>query len=329
MNFLTKFSLKNAAAVFIISFLLIVLGLYSFSRLKIDLLPNIEFPQLSVQVVYPGASPEDVDNLVITPIEEKLEGIEGATEIQSVSYETIGIINLQFPFDTDLDRAEQQTESAIGGLELPEGAETEISRLSFGSFPIFNISLFGKDQDNIEELLNKEVIPELNKIPGINSVSVGGLQEELLQITVNQEKAAEAGLSLGEIKEQIDQQIFSFPAGTVNDNDINIPVRVEEKLESIEKLQSLRLTSSFNPEAPPVELQDIATIEEVSKQSEITRYNQEEALSMAVTKKHDANTVEVANRVIEVLDQYDDRLEYAVGFDSAEGIEKSVETFTE
>ncbi len=326
MNFLTKFSLKNAAAVFIISFLLIVLGLYSFSRLKIDLLPNIEFPQLTVQVVYPGASPEDVDDLIITPIEEKLEGIEGATEIQSVSYETIGIINLQFPFDTDLDRAEQQTETAIRGLELPEGAETEISRLSFGSFPIFNISLFGKGQENIEELLNKEVIPELNKIPGINSVSVGGLQEELLQITVNQDKAAEAGLSLSQIKEQIDQQIFSFPAGTVNDNDINIPVRVEEKLESIEKLKSLRLTSSFNSQAPPVELQDIATIEEVSKQSEITRYNQEDALSMAVTKKQDANTVEVANRVIEVLDQYDDRLKYAVGFDSADGIEKSVET---
>ena len=326
MNFLTKFSLKNAAAVFIISFLLIVLGLYSFTRLKIDLLPNIEFPQLSVQVVYPGASPEDVDDRVISPIEDQLKGIEGATEIQSVSYETIGIINMQFPFDTNLDRAEQQTETAIRELNLPEGVETEISRLSFGSFPIFNISLFGKGEGDIEELLNKEVIPELNKIPGINSVSVGGLQDELLQITVNQKEAAAAGLSLSQIKEQIDQQIFSFPAGTLNDNDINIPVRVEEKLESIEKLKSLKLSSSFNPQAPPVELQDVATIEEVAKQSEITRYNQEEALSMAVTKKQDANTVEIANRVIKVLDSYDNRLEYAVGFDSADGIEKSVET---
>lgn len=326
MNFLTKFSLKNAAAVFIISFLLIVLGLYSFSRLKIDLLPNIEFPQLSVQVVYPGASPEDVDDRVITPIENQLKSIEGATEIQSVSYETIGIINMQFPFDTNLDRAEQQTETAIRGLDLPDGVETEISRLSFGAFPIFNISLFSKGQEDIEKLLNEEVIPELNKIPGLNSVSVGGLKEELLQITVNQEEAAAAGLSLSQIKEQIDQQMFSFPAGTVNDNDINIPVRVEEKLESIDKLKSLKLTSTFNPQAPPVELQSIATIEEVSKLSEITRYNQEDALSMAVTKKQDANTVEIANRVIEVLDSYDDRLEYAVGFDSADGIEKSVET---
>ncbi|MBU0906300.1 MAG: efflux RND transporter permease subunit [Firmicutes bacterium] len=324
MSFLTRFSLKNAVAVFIISFLLIVLGLYSFTRLKIDLLPNIEFPQLSVQVVYPGASPDDVDRQVTTPIENQLKGIEGANTIQSVSYETIGIINLEFPFGTDLDRAEQQAETAIRSLELPEGVETEISRLSFGAFPIFNISLFGDEQ--LEDLLNNEVIPELNKIQGINSVSIGGLNEERLQITVNQQKATEAGLTLSQIKEQIDQQILSFPAGTINENDINIPVRVEEKLGTIDKLKSLQLSSSFMTQENKVVLQEIATIEEVSTQSEITRYNQEESLSMAVTKKQDANTVEVAKRVIDVLDKYEDRLEYAVGFDSADGIEKSVET---
>lgn len=316
--------MKNAVAVFIISFLLIALGLYSFTRLKIDLLPNIEFPQLSVEVVYPGASPDDVDRKVTTPIEEQLKGIEGVTSIQSVSYETIGIINLQFPFDTDLDRAEQQAETAIRGLNLPDGVETEINRFSFGSFPIFNISLFG--DSNLENLLKTEVIPELNKIPGINSVSVGGLKEERLQITLNQQEASEAGLTLGQIKEQINQQIFSFPAGTINDNEINIPVRVEEKLDTLEKLKSLQLASSINAEAIPVELQEIATIEEVDTQSEITRYNQEESLSMAVTKKQDANTVEVAKQVIMILDKYDQQLEYAVGFDSADGIEKSVET---
>ncbi|MET1014272.1 MAG: efflux RND transporter permease subunit, partial [Paenisporosarcina sp.] len=186
------------------------------------------------------------------------------------------------------------------------------------------ISLFGDEK--LEDLLNNEVIPELNKIQGINSVSIGGLNEERLQITVNQQKATEAGLTLSQIKEQIDQQILSFPAGTINENDINIPVRVEEKLDTIDKLKSLQLSSSFMTQENKVELQEIATIEEVSTQSEITRYNQEESLSMAVTKKQDANTVEVAKRVIEVLDKYEDRLEYAVGFDSADGIEKSVET---
>lgn len=326
MNWITRFSLRNAVAVFIFAFLLILLGLFSFSRLKIDLLPNIEFPQLSAQIVYPGASPDDVNEQVITPLEQAFEGLEGVQEIQSASYDTIGVINLVFPFDTDLDRLEQQADTAIAEAGLPEEASVEISRLSFGAFPIFNISLFAEEGVNLDELLDTDVIPELSKIPGVNSVSVGGLTDTELQITVNQEAAEQAGLTLGQIKDQIDQKFFSFPAGQVQQNDITIPVKVEQVVESIEDLESLSLQNSFNPSAAPVTLGDIATIEEVETQDEITRYNDEEAYSMAVTKKQDANTVEVADEVLKVLEKYDGELSYSIGFNSAEGIEKSVET---
>lgn len=326
MNWITRFSLRNAVAVFIFAFLLILLGLFSFSRLKIDLLPNIEFPQLSAQIVYPGASPDDVNEQVITPLEQAFEGLEGVQEIQSASYDTIGVINLVFPFNTDLDRLEQQADTAIAEAGIPEEATVEISRLSFGAFPIFNISLFAEEGVNLDELLDTDVIPELSKIPGVNSVSVGGLTDSELQITVDQAAAEQAGLTLGQIKDQIDQKFFSFPAGQVQQNDITIPVKVEQVLESIEDLESLSLQNSFNPSAPPVTLGDIATIEEVATQDEITRYNDEEAYSMAVTKKQDANTVEVADEVLQVLEKYDGELSYSIGFNSAEGIEKSVET---
>lgn len=326
MNWITRFSLRNAVAVFIFAFLLILLGLFSFSRLKIDLLPNIEFPQLSAQIVYPGASPDDVNEQVITPLEQAFEGLEGVQEIQSASYDTIGVINLVFPFDTDLDRLEQQADTAIAEAGIPEEATVEISRLSFGAFPIFNISLFAEEGVNLDELLDTDVIPELSKIPGVNSVSVGGLTDSELQITVDQAAAEQAGLTLGQIKDQIDQKFFSFPAGQVQQNDITIPVKVEQVLESIEDLESLSLQNSFNPSAPPVTLGEIATIEEVATQDEITRYNDEEAYSMAVTKKQDANTVEVADEVLQVLEKYDGELSYSIGFNSAEGIEKSVET---
>lgn len=326
MSWITRFSLRNAVAVFIFAFLLILLGLFSFSRLKIDLLPNIEFPQLSAQIVYPGASPDDVNEQVITPLEQAFEGLEGVQEIQSASYDTIGVINLVFPFDTDLDRLEQQADTAIAEAGLPEEATVEISRLSFGAFPIFNISLFAEEGVDLDELLDTDVIPELSKIPGVNSVSVGGLTDTELQITVDQAAAEQAGLTLGQIKDQIDQKFFSFPAGQVQQNDITIPVKVEQVLESIDDLESLSLQNSFNPSAPPVTLGDIATIEEVETQDEITRYNDEEAYSMAVTKKQDANTVEVADEVLQVLEKYDGELSYSIGFNSAEGIEKSVET---
>jgi hydrophobic/amphiphilic exporter-1 (mainly G- bacteria), HAE1 family len=326
MGFLTRFSLKNAFAVFIISFLLILGGLYSFTRLKVDLLPNIEFPQLSVEVIYPGASPQDINEQVTEKLETKFKGIDGLKKIQSSSFESIAIINLEFPFDTELDDAEQQVSSFIKEAGLPETVETNVNRFSFGTFPIFNISLFAKGDQDLEQLVDEEIIPELNKIQGINSVSVGGMTEDFLQITVDQEKAAELALSLNEIKESINAKKFSFPAGNLNENEIQVPVRVQEKIEEINELENLVLQSKFAPNAPPVKLGDIASIEVVTEKPEITRYNEKESLSMAITKKQDANTVEVAEKVLSVINSYDDRLEYAIGFDSAEGIEKSVNT---
>jgi hydrophobic/amphiphilic exporter-1 (mainly G- bacteria), HAE1 family len=326
MGFLTKFSLKNAFAVFIISFLLILGGLYSFTRLKVDLLPNIEFPQLSVEVIYPGASPQDINEQVTEKLETKFKGIDGISKVQSSSFESIAIINLEFPFDKDLDDAEQQVNTYIKDAGLPETVQTNVNRFSFGTFPIFNISLFAKGDQDLEQLVNEEIIPELNKIQGINSVSVGGMTDEVLQITVDQEKASQLALSLNEIKETINAKKFSFPAGNLNENEIQVPVRVQEKIAEISELENLVIKSKFVPEAPPVKLSEIASIEVVTEKPEITRYNEKESLSMAITKKQDANTVEVADKVLAVIDGYNDRLDYAIGFDSAEGIEKSVNT---
>ncbi|MEH7882994.1 efflux RND transporter permease subunit [Bacillus sp. JJ1609] len=326
MQFLTKFSLKNSFAVFIISFLLILGGLYSFTRLKVDLLPNIEFPQLSIEVVYPGASPQDINEQVTEKLETKLKGIEGIKKMQSSSFESIAIINLEFPFNTDLDDAEQQVNTYIKEAGLPENVQTNVNRFSFGSFPIFNISLFAKGDQDLEQLVNQEIIPELNKIQGINSVSVGGQTEDILQITIDEKKAAQLALSLNEIKETINSKKFSFPAGNLNENEIQVPVRVQEKIEEVKELENLLIKSKFAPEAPAVKLGDIASIEVVTEKPEITRYNEKESLSMAITKKQDANTVEVAEKVLAVIDSYSERLDYAIGFDSAEGIEKSVNT---
>lgn len=328
MNFLTRFSLKNAVAVFIISFLLILGGLYSFSSLKVDLLPNIEFPQLSVEVIYPGASPEDINEQITGKLEDKLKGIEGVKKLQSTSFESIAIVNLEFPFKTDMDDVERQANALINEAGLPENSTTKVNRFSFGTFPIFNISLFSKNGDDLEALLDQEVIPELNKIQGINSVSVGGLKEDIVQITIDKDKAARVALSLSQIKDQINEKYLSFPSGNVSAKDVEIPIRVQEELGGINELKNMVITSPFaqSSNVPPVQLKDIAKIEKITEQPEITRFNLKESLSMAVTKKQDANTVEVADNVLTVLDKYSDQLDYTIGFDSAEGIEKSVET---
>ncbi|RJO97483.1 efflux RND transporter permease subunit [Exiguobacterium sp. RIT452] len=358
MNFLTRFSLKNSVAVFIIAILLILGGVYSFTQLKVDQFPEIEFPQISVEAVYPGASPDDVDKQVVSKLETALKGVEGSTKITSSAYESIGIINIEFPFDTDMDKVEQQIDAAIQDANLPEEATTKLNRFSFGSFPIYNISFFSKDGKEIESLLKDEIEPELNKIPGINSVSVGGYKDDLVQITVDNDKATAAGLSLTSIKEQINAKYVSFPSGQLAEGDSKIPIRVEEKLENLDKLKNLQLTSTVAsspatgapsgppaggsgseagapgatgaPEeaepAEPIRLGDIAEIEAVSEQSEKTRYNLKDSLSMAITKKQDANTIEIADGVTNILNKYDDQIDYTIGIDSAKDIEESVAT---
>ncbi|MBE4908540.1 efflux RND transporter permease subunit [Bacillus luteolus] len=328
MNFLTRFSLKNAVAVFIISFLFVLGGIYSFSKLKVDQFPEIEFPQITIEAIYPGASPDDVNEQVVSKLEDQFDSLEGVTKITSSVYDSIGIINLEFPFDTDLDRVEQQINSSLGDIGLPEEADIKLNRLSFGAFPIYNISFFSSDGESIEEIMKDSVIPELKKIKGINNVSVAGLTNSLVQITVDKDKAEQAGLTLSSIKNQINEKFLSFPAGKINDNEVQIPIRVEEKLDSISALQNLQLTSTFvggqNPQ--PIILKDVAKIESITENSELSRYNQKNSLSMAITKKQDANTVEVADQVMNVLKKYDDQLDYEIGIDSAKDIEKSVST---
>lgn len=163
------------------------------------------------------------------------------------------------------------------------------------------------------------------------------MEENLIQITVDKQKALQYGLSLTQIKEQINEKFLAFPAGNVQTETLQIPIRVQQKIETIKQLENLPLSSPIMnasqgapasaQQAPAmITLKDVATIQPVTDQGEITRYNLQPSLSMAITKKQDANTVEVADKVINVLDKYKDKIDYAIGFDSAEGIKKSVET---
>lgn len=337
MNLLTRFSLKNPVAIVILAILLIVAGTISFQNLKVDLLPDIEFPQIAVQATYPGASPQDVEAQVTDPLEKQFEKLEDVKKIDSSSFESIAVVNLEFPFDSDMDDIKQEVESLIREAQLPDEVDTEVNRFSFGTIPIYNISLFAKGDTDVQRVYEEEMEPELNKITGVNSVSIGGQEMEKIEIAIDRAKAAEYGLTLTQVKQAIEAKSLSFPAGTVTENRVEIPVRVEEKLEKVEQLQGIRLEGNLppsdsggSPDARPassvVTLEEIATIQTVQEQEEFTRFNGKPSLSLAVTKKQDANTVEVAEQVINVLERYRDQVDYAIGFDQAEGIKQSIDT---
>ncbi|GGG15648.1 efflux RND transporter permease subunit [Paenibacillus abyssi] len=323
MQFLTRFSLKNAAAVLIIAVLLIGGGVYSFLTLKSDLLPDIEFPQLSITAVYPGASAEDVNQKVTTPLEEQLKGVEGLSDLTSQSLESVSRIQLSFPVGTDMDQATQSVNDLIGSANLPDEVNTPtVSRFSFSAVPVLNIALFSKNEENAEQWVKEALKPELQQIDGVNSVALSAVGQQYLQITVDNGKAAQAGISLNAIKENIDNAFFSFPAGAVTEESVVVPVHVEQKLTKLSELEALTIVSPITQQ--PVAISDIASIESIEERSELARYNLQNSIALLINKKQDANTVEVADRVIETLDKYKDRIDYVMIFDQSEGIKSSI-----
>jgi HAE1 family hydrophobic/amphiphilic exporter-1 len=330
--------------------MLMVVGALSFTSLKVDLLPNIEFPQVTVQGIYPGASPQDVNEKVTIPLEEKLEGLNSVSKIQSQSMESVSFISLEFPLGTNMDEVSQQLNDLVKETDLPEEVTIEQQRFSFGAFPILNLALFGKGGTEINSLVENELQPELERIPGVSSIAVGGTYTELLEITVNKQKAAQAGITLNTIKTKIDSLYFSFPAGTIVKDKIAVPVRIEEKVQFLDELKKIKfdkpavgapaspsagMPGSFGnfgqaPSAPTaaqgntITLGELATFNEITEKDQLIRYNLKTAVAVTITKKQDANTVEVADGVMAALDKYNKKMEYKIVFDQAEGITQSV-----
>ncbi len=327
MNSLIRFSLKNAAAIFIIAFLIILGGLYALTSLRIEMFPDIEDPTLTIEAVYPGASPDDVNKNVTSKLEKQFNSLQGIKKIESSSFESVALLSINFPNGTDLDKKEQQVNKLIEEANLEDSVQTDVKRFSMDMIPIYDISIFAKGETDLDTYIEEDVLPDIKKISGINDVQVSGQKEKLVQITVDQKKALQSGLTLGTIKDQITDKYFSYPAGQAESSDLQIPIRVEQELETMEKLESLQLMSQQSQQnVKPVRLKDIAKIEEVVEQGELTRYNLKDSLSLTITKKQDANTVEVADQVTEVLKEHEDQIAYYVGFDTAQGVKDSVHT---
>ncbi|GAA0378872.1 efflux RND transporter permease subunit [Bacillus horti] len=325
---LTKFSLKNPAAIIILCVLLAGLGVFSFTTLKTDLLPDIEFPELSVTVVYPGASPQDVQEKITAVLEEQFGAVEGIESVTGQSFESLSRLQLAFPLDSDMEKVTVQVNELMNAAQLPDSITTRVDQFSFDALPVINLALFSKDQGTGIEAWAEEVLrPELQRIQGVSQVALSGMTNAYLDMQVNKELANQLGLSLSQIQEVIEAAFFSFPAGSVEEDSLLIPIRLEQKIETLDELKALTVLSPVRNEG--VALDELVTFNEVTEQNEISRYNLQDALSLSIIKKQDINTVQVVEQVLETLNYYDDTIEYAVSFDQAAGIKSSIKGLIE
>ena len=346
---LTKLSLKNTISVIILSVLVLIGGIYSAQKIQIETFPDVSFPAVAVQVVYPGASSEDIEEKVTKPIESGLMKLENYDQLTSSSSENMASIFLIYPFGSDMDKIEKDVDSVINKTDLPEKADATIQRIAIDSAPIYQVAIVNNGQvKNLQESIEKDLIPQIKKVNGVSEVSLQGTKEDEIQITVDNKKAEKYGISLDSIKTAVQGQDYAIPLGSVENNGKTVSVRMKGSLQSVKQIEKTVLSSaaSQSPQMGSrtqgqqanvdqqvqsvkpknITVADIADVKVVSVQDQISRFNGKESYILSVTQTQDSNTADVATDVKKEIKDFkkDHHIETHIIMDNGKEIEKSV-----
>ncbi|MGB8000393.1 MAG: efflux RND transporter permease subunit [Anaerobacillus sp.] len=343
MKFLTRFSLKNSIGVLLLTILVLAAGIISTNQIKVETYPDVTFPALIIQGVYPGGSTEAVEQKVTTPIENSLENSTKYDNLTSTSSENASMISLVYPFGTDIEETKRELEDIVSKADLPEEAEVEVISMSAGARPVYEAALSSEDADELQKKLEDVIVPELEGLEGVNNVSLSGTKETTLSIKVDEEKASEYGLTLNDIKDKLKEKEYSLPLGSVEEEETTIPVKLQGSIDSLNKLKNTKFNMQSNQSSqgsqqnPPqsvaqkpqknqeIVLEDFAEVTEAKEKNEISRFNGQESFLIQVTKRQDENTKDVVDRVKEVLGEYEtDDVALFTILDQGEEVEKSI-----
>ncbi|MDT0124480.1 efflux RND transporter permease subunit [Paenibacillus sp. RRE4] len=245
MKGIINFSLNNKFAIWILTIIISFAGLYSGMTMKQETIPNINVPFLNVTAIDPGAAPEGIVEDVTKPLEQKLRNIEGVKTVTSTSMENAASITLEFDYGTDLTNATATVREALNEVQLPDSVQKPtISKFSINSFPVVSLSLSDKDGGDLEELtrlVESDIKPALEDIDGVAQVQVSGQYVKEVQLTFDQAKMAELGLSEDTVNGIVKGSSIRVPLGLFELDKSQKAVVVDGNIIGLDDLKNLAI----------------------------------------------------------------------------------------
>ncbi len=307
---LAKFSVKKPVTITMMILIVIVLGVVSFSKLQIDLLPQMELPYVMVQTNYQGAGPEEIENIISRPLEQTLSTVENIEAVISISNEGSSLLLMQFAFNTDMDEVMLQIREKVDMIKgfLPDGTSSPlVMKMDPNALPVIQLAVSSKGDLHTTQKIAEDVIsPRFERIEGTASANVSGGLEQEVEIMLKEEMIKGYNLSSSYITQILQAENLNMPGGTVKKGNNELTVRTMGEFKSIEEMKNL--TIPLNRDGT-VRLKDIADVNLKSKeQSSITKLNGKEVVQISIMKQSDANTVNVAKDIDKEIDKI--KIEY-------------------
>lgn len=334
MTKIIEFVLKNKLAIWIMTLIVLLFGIYSGSKMKLESLPNLEIPYVVVTTAYPGGTAEQIDEEVSSKLTRIINNIENVKKVNSTSYMNFSMVTAEFDYGIDMSKVKTEIETEISKLELPEGAqESEILEISMSSIPVLVMDISGKDLTNseISKLIEGNLLPEINKIEGIGNASISGAVYKEAVITYNEKAMSKYGIDRETLDNIIKANNTNIPLGLIEFKESEESVLINSEYRIIKDLLMMSLPFK-NELGNNLLLKELVSIEMLEVNEGISRTNGNAGISLAITKSNSANTVEVVDSVKAKIDEFKENhkgLEVVYVLDQGQPVKDSVFTMLE
>jgi HAE1 family hydrophobic/amphiphilic exporter-1 len=284
----------------------VVLGLSSYQRLVVDLLPEVEFPFITVTTLYPGAGPEEMESQVTEKLEDAVSTLADIRRLDSISQEGVSLLMIEFELGVDVDLAGIDVKEKVEEVltELPEDVEKpQVVKFDINAFPIVSLALRGPQSlRDLYEVADRKLRDELSRATGVASVDiVGGLKREI-QVQLDPERLRAYGLEAAAVGAAIGRENVNIPAGRVTRSDQEFSLRVLGEFTDLDQLRHLPV--SLGATGRTIRVGDLGRVIDGSEEArDLAMLDGENAVALFVVKRTDANTIETASEIRRTVEE--------------------------
>ncbi len=301
--FLSNFSIKRPIAMTAIMIALVLAGIYSYRKIGLNNMPEIDIPYVTVTTIYPGASPEEIEVDVAKKIEDAVSNVDGLKHVHSNCMENVCITILEFQLSINVDIAAIDVREKIDLIRNDFSSDVEtpkILKFDINAKPIATLLLTGDlPIDNLYDYADETLSDKLSTIEGVADVQVTGGEELEVHITIDKEKLASTGLNSVDVIRQLALNNLKIPSGNLHAGIEEISVTFDAEFKSLDEIKALEIGQS---EIGRIYIGDIAEVTMMSKDKRTRAfYNGKPAVNLKITKKGEANAVVVVQKIKELV----------------------------
>ncbi len=299
-------SIKRPVFITMIFVALLVLGIISYTRMGVDLYPDVSMPIVTVSTVYPGASPYEIETEVSKPLEDALGSLNGVKTIRSTSSEGVSQIIIEFDLEHSADRANSDVREKLASIRnvLPEDARDPlVFRYDPSMMPILSIAAVDTsgtlDDYALRTLLDDNIKPVLERVPGVGEARVSGGLEREIQVEMSLSRLRALQVSPQQVYAAIERANLNIPAGRITQSNEDFSLRTIGKFRSINDISEVVVDTRGGI---PVYVRDVASIKDGFKEKHtLTRLNGRDAIVISLWKQSGTNTVDVSDKAMKEL----------------------------